>query len=81
MSFEPFRERVPLVAMIHVGALPGAPASEARVDELAERAAREASLYRGCGVDGLMVENMHDTPYMRGRVGPEIVAAMAVVCR
>jgi membrane complex biogenesis BtpA family protein len=25
-----------------------------------------------------MIENMHDVPYLRGRVGPEIVAAMAV---
>jgi membrane complex biogenesis BtpA family protein len=32
-------------------------------------------------VDGLIIENMHDVPYLRGRVGPEIVAAMAVVGR
>ena len=81
MSGWPFTERAPVVAMIHVGALPGAPASESGVDELIESAVREAAVYRGCGVDGLMVENMHDTPYLRGRVGPEVVAAMAVVCR
>ena len=28
-----------------------------------------------------MLENMHDTPYLRGRVGPEIVAAMALLAR
>jgi membrane complex biogenesis BtpA family protein len=26
-----------------------------------------------------MIENMHDTPYLRGAVGPEIVAAMAII--
>jgi len=77
----PFKERAAVVGMIHVGALPGTPASRACVDELVEGAAREAALYRECGVDGLMVENMHDTPYLRGSVGPEVVAALAVVCR
>jgi hypothetical protein len=28
-----------------------------------------------------MIENMHDTPYLRGEVGPEIVAAMSVIAR
>jgi len=77
----PFKERGAVVAMVHVGALPGTPASRAGVVELSEQAAREAALYRECGVDGVLVENMHDTPYLRGRVGPEVVAAMAVVCR
>jgi membrane complex biogenesis BtpA family protein len=27
----------------------------------------------------LMLENMHDTPYLRGTVGPEIVASMAII--
>lgn len=28
-----------------------------------------------------MVENMHDVPYLRRSVGPEVVAAMTAVCR
>jgi hypothetical protein len=76
-----FRNPKPVVGVIHVGALPGTPASALGVDALAEMAAREAALYRDGGVDGLMVENMHDVPYLRGSVGPEVVAAMAVVAR
>src|SRR3954471_18068 len=51
------------------------------VGELTESAVREAVVYRDGGVDALMVENMHDVPYLRGSVGPEIVAALAVVAR
>jgi uncharacterized protein len=76
-----FSNRKPVVGVIHVGALPGTPASRLGVDELTEMAAREAAVYRDGGVDGLMVENMHDVPYLRGSVGPEVVAAMAVVAR
>src|SRR6185503_11879785 len=31
------------------------------------------------GVDGVIIENMHDVPYLRVEVGPEIVAAMTAI--
>lgn len=76
-----FRTPKPVIAMIHLGALPGTPAAQAPLREIERAALREARLYEAAGVDGLMLENMHDTPYVRGRVGPEIVAAMAIVAR
>jgi membrane complex biogenesis BtpA family protein len=82
MSFETlFPRRKPVIAMIHLGALPGTAASAESLGAVEATALREAGLYRDAGVDGLMLENMHDTPYLRGRVGPEIVAAMAVIAR
>lgn len=69
----------PIVGMIHVGALPGTPAARSSVSELVETARQEARLLLEAGVNCLAVENMHDTPYLRSRVGPEIVAAMTAV--
>jgi uncharacterized protein len=74
-----FPQPKPVIAMIHVGALPGTPASTQSVAELIALAVREARLYRDCGVDGIGIENMHDIPYLRGGVGPEIVAAMTLI--
>src|ERR671938_307262 len=71
----------PVIGVIHVGALPGTPVSKLNISELTELAVRDAIAYRDGGVDGMMIENMHDTPYLRGHVGPEIVAAMAVISR
>ena len=71
----------PVVGVIHVGALPGTPASSESVDELVRNAVREARVYNEAHVDGIIIENMHDVPYMKGTVGPEIVAAMAVIGR
>ncbi len=65
--------------MIHVAALPGTPAGRLSVREIVASAVREAALYRAGGVAGVAIENMHDLPYLRGRVGPEIVAAMTLV--
>jgi uncharacterized protein len=67
--------------MIHVGALPGTPAHAQPLRAIEARALHEAKIYREAGVDGVMLENMHDTPYLRGGVGPEIVAAMAIIAR
>ena len=68
----------PVIGMIHIGALPGTPANSRSVAEIIAQTVREAALYRECGVDGIAIENMHDVPYLRGEVGPEIVAAMAL---
>ncbi len=76
-----FKTSSPVVGMIHVGALPGTPASSLSLREIERQALREARVYRDAGIHGVMLENMHDTPYLRGRVGPEIVAAMAVIAR
>ncbi len=76
-----FASAKPVVGMIHLVALPGTPASKLSLAEIEKLAVREAKLLRDAGVHGLMIENMHDTPYLRGQVGPEIVAAMAIIGR
>jgi hypothetical protein len=67
--------------MIHVAALPGTPAARRSIREIEEQALDEAKIYRDAGVHGVLIENMHDTPYLRGEVGPEIVAAMATIAK
>lgn len=74
-----FSRAKPVVGVIHVGALPGTPRALQSVAELVNMARYEAKLYRECGVDGVIIENMHDVPYLRGEVGPEIVAAMTAI--
>ena len=76
-----FSNPKPVIGVVHVGALPGTPRSSLTVAELVKSARDEAGLYRECGVDGVIIENMHDVPYMRGEVGPEIVAAMTAIGR
>jgi membrane complex biogenesis BtpA family protein len=67
--------------MIHVGALPGTPAGRASMRELEAQAVAEARVYRDGGVHGIAIENMHDVPYLKGSVGPEITAAMTILAR
>src|SRR6476660_9566674 len=74
-----FTNSKPNSAVIHIGALAGTPRNTQTVSGLVESARREARIYKESGVDGVIIENMHDVPYLRGEVGPEIVAAMTAI--
>lgn len=68
-----------MIGMVHVGALPGTPHGTRAVRELAARAVEEARVLAKAGFDAIILENMHDRPYVQGAKPPEIVAAMTVV--
>jgi len=65
-----------LIAMVHVGALPGSPKSALSVAQLCHQAAEEAKILAATGFDAIIVENMHDAPYVHAQHGPEVVACM-----
>jgi membrane complex biogenesis BtpA family protein len=68
-----------LVGVVHTGGLPGTPASAGTIDRIVETAVEEARVYASAGFHGVMIENTHDRPYLKGSVGPEITAALAVI--
>jgi uncharacterized protein len=68
-----------LIGVVHVQALPGTPANRLDVRAIASIAVDEAGAYQDAGFNGVMIENTHDRPYLKGAVGPEIVAAMSVI--
>jgi len=68
-----------LVGVVHAQALPGTPRADRSLDQIVETAVAEARVYESAGFHGVLIENTHDRPYLKGEVGPEIVAAMAVI--
>ena len=70
-----------LIGMVHLAPLPGTPRSDRDPEAIVDRARREAALLVDAGFDAVLVENMHDTPYLRREVGPEIVATMTRATR
>ena len=73
--------RTPLIGMVHLPPLPGSPRSELSLDEVIEVALEEAAILEGAGLDGLIVENVGDTPFFRESVPTQTVAAMGVIVR
>lgn len=68
--------RSALIGMVHLGPLPGSPGWQGGLPELLDAAERDAERLLEAGFDALIVENMGDVPYLKGRVEPETVAAM-----
>jgi membrane complex biogenesis BtpA family protein len=76
-----FPNSKPVIGMIHLQALPGTPAHRLSMAAITNAAVSEAKLYQDNGLDAVMLENMHDLPYLNRKVGPEIISAMtAVAC-
>ena len=68
-----------VIGMVHVHALPGTPAGKYSVAELIRIAVAEAVALEQAGFDAIIIENMHDAPYLLRTVGPEVVSAMTAV--
>lgn len=70
----------PVIGMVHLWPLPGAPGYAGYgMDTILDRARRDAEALLEGGVDGLIVENMWDLPYYVGTdVQMEAVTAQAV---
>ncbi|MDP8221456.1 MAG: BtpA/SgcQ family protein [Candidatus Stygibacter frigidus] len=66
--------------MVHVGALPGTPRYQGNMSAIISKAVYEAELLLNSGFDGIILENMHDLPYLNRQVGTEIIAGMTVIC-
>lgn len=80
-NFPPFLETSSstIIGMIHVQALPGTPLNQFSPKQILDQAVNEAIIYRESGIDVLAIENMHDIPYLKRNIGPEIVALMTLM--
>ncbi|MGA9350507.1 MAG: BtpA/SgcQ family protein [Anaerolineae bacterium] len=80
---EMFGVEKPIIGMVHLLPLPGAPGYDFYgMEAVIEHALRDAEALISGGVDGLIVENMWDLPYYVGmEVPPEEMTAQAVAAR
>jgi membrane complex biogenesis BtpA family protein len=74
-----FKKSKPIIGMIHVQALPGTPNHSLKIQEIIDLALEEARLYKKAGIDAIMIENMHDIPYLKVTIGHEISSIMSLI--
>jgi len=77
-----FRVEKPVIGVIHLQPLPGAPRYTGQaVREIYAAAVRDARTLAEGGVDGIILENASDLPFSRPEdIGPETVAALTAAC-
>jgi len=79
MTFDAVDAEKPVVGMVHLPPLPGAPKSDGDLDAVREAALRDARRLAAGGVDALMLENFGDAPFYPDDVPKHAVASMTRV--
>ncbi|NHN61028.1 MULTISPECIES: BtpA/SgcQ family protein [Halorussus] len=69
----------PVVGMVHLAPLPGAPKFDGDFERVREAALRDARRLEAGGVDALLVENFGDAPFYPDEVPEHVVASMTRV--
>lgn len=69
-----------IIGCIHLLPLPGSPGYAFNRDAIIKKALCELEIYKAAGVDGLIVENTSDIPYLKGTVYPETVSMISIIC-
>jgi membrane complex biogenesis BtpA family protein len=81
LDFKKLFPEKPIIGMIHMPPLPGAPGNKLSMMQLTEFALSEADLLEGAGLDACIVENVGDVPLYKENLPPYSVAAMATVTK
>ena len=70
LTHETFASRFqrPLFGMVHLAALPSAPAFGGSIDAVSDAALADARALRDGGCDGMVFENFGDGPFFKERV-------------
>jgi membrane complex biogenesis BtpA family protein len=68
-----------LIGMVHLKPLPGTPLYDNNWQEVIKIAIDEANILQNEGFNAIIIENMHDVPYLNRNVGPEIISAFATI--
>ena len=76
-----FGSKQPLIGVIHLLPLPGAPRYDGAMPHVFDHALSELEIFKRHGIDSVIVENFRDTPYYPGRVPGETIAGLAAVSR
>jgi hypothetical protein len=71
-----FGRQKPLIGMVHLAALPGSPGYGGNFEKVLQLALEDAKHLAQGGMDGLLLENLGDTPYFPGRVEAISLATM-----
>jgi membrane complex biogenesis BtpA family protein len=79
---ELFGVRKPIIGVVHLQALPGAPRyAGGSMRDIYAAAVADARALAGGGIDGIIIENASDMPFRRPEnIGPETVAALTAAC-
>src|SRR5258706_3778689 len=78
MTFQDlFGAKKPLIGVLHLLPLPGAPLYDGNIQKVYDQALAELDVFKHNGIDSVIIENFRDMPYYPAHVPPETIASLA----
>jgi len=74
-----FKTKNPIIGVVHLQPLPTSARWGGDLQAVISRAEREATALAAGGVDGIIIENFFDAPFVKERVDPAVVSAMTLL--
>lgn len=74
-----FKTKNPIIGVVHLQPLPTSARWGGELQAVISRAEREATALAAGGVDGIIIENFFDAPFVKERVDPAVVSAMTLL--
>lgn len=74
-----FQTSNPIIGVVHLLPLPTSARWGGSLKAVIDRAEQEATALAAGGVDGIIIENFFDAPFVKDRVDPAVVSAMTIV--
>lgn len=74
-----FKTNNPVIGVVHLAPLPTSPRWKGKLNEVIARAEQEATALAAGGVDGIIIENFFDAPFVKDCVDPATVSAMTLI--
>lgn len=78
-KFSFFMNDKPVIGVVHLLPLPGSPKYAGDLDTIINQALEEVRIFKQGGVDGIIIENFHDMPYLKDSVPLEQYGIMASI--
>ena len=74
-----FNSQKPVIGVVHLLPLPGTPKYAGDLNAIIERALKEVDIFKQGGVDGIIIENFNDVPFLKDKITKAQFGLMASV--
>jgi len=69
-----------IIACVHLQPLPGSPGYAFNNRAIIDRAVDEVDVFAETGMNGIIIENTSDVPYLKGKIYPETISLLSIIC-
>lgn len=76
-----FGVKKPIIGVVHLSPLPSSANYSGNFRQIISKAEQEATAIASAGLNGIIIENFYDIPFVKDAVDPSVIASMSLITR